>query len=158
MKIAKVSIIITILCVAIGLYLWSILKPDLPDSPVLRKFILAININDIAVVKDIIAKNPSICNSKGKMGEISLHYAAFKGNKEMINLLIAKGADVNAKENDFKTPFHLAAFASDPEIAKLLISKGALINAKDKDGKTALYYARKSSNFAMVKFLVKNGE
>jgi ankyrin repeat protein len=157
MKKAVISVIIIVLCVLIGAHIRSILKTDLPDSPILRKFFLAINNNDITMVKDILAKNPSICKSKGKSGEVSLHYAAFKGNKDMINLLIAKGADVNDKENDLKTPLHLAAFASDPEVAKLLISKGAQINAKDNNGKTALDYAKESNNFAMVKFLVKNG-
>jgi ankyrin repeat protein len=37
-----------------------------------------------------------------------LHYAAFNGHKEIAELLIAKGADLNAKNNYGNTPLDLA--------------------------------------------------
>ena len=36
-------------------------------------------------------------DEKDSYGETSLHYAADKGHKEIVELLIANGADVNAK-------------------------------------------------------------
>ncbi|MDP6417480.1 MAG: ankyrin repeat domain-containing protein, partial [Gammaproteobacteria bacterium] len=44
-------------------------------------------------------------------------------------LLIAEGADVNAKTNDGRTSLHNAAWKGHVEIAKLLIAKGADVNA-----------------------------
>jgi cytohesin len=38
-----------------------------------------------------------------------LHYAAYGGHKEIAELLIAEGADVNAKDEDGVTPLHEAA-------------------------------------------------
>ena len=82
-------------------------------------------------------------------GLSALHSAAFGGQKEVVELLIEKGADVNAKNDVGWTPLHNAAFSrytrkrrftvkGYKEIAELLISAGADVNAKDKNGKTPL--------------------
>ena len=42
-------------------------------------------------------------------GGTPLHYAAQKGHKEIIELLITNGADLNAKTGRGTTPLHLAA-------------------------------------------------
>lgn len=48
-----------------------------------------------------------------------LHEAASKGNVEEIKLLIAKGADVNAKNNSGNTPLHRAASSGGVEVPGL---------------------------------------
>ena len=73
-------------------------------------------------------------NAKTESGRNPLHSAAMEGHKEIAELLITKGADVNAKDRlmDY-TPLHLAALALDgrKEVVELLIAKGADVNAKD---------------------------
>ncbi|BAO99793.1 ankyrin repeat domain-containing protein [Wolbachia endosymbiont of Cimex lectularius] len=46
--------------------------------------------------------------AKGNSGNTLLHYAAKEGNLDLIELLIKEGADINARNNDNKTPFKLA--------------------------------------------------
>ena len=60
-------------------------------------------------------------------------------NARIIRMLAAKGADVNAKNNDGKTALLLAVQFSDPEIIEALLSVGADPNAVAKDGSTALF-------------------
>jgi ankyrin repeat protein len=61
------------------------------------------------------------------------------GHKEVAELLIVKGADVNAKEEfDGWTPLHFVAGKGHKETARLLITKGADVNAKDEGGNTPL--------------------
>ena len=68
-----------------------------------------------------------------------LHWAAAGGQNEIVELLIAKGADVNATDGDGDTPLHLAGNnTATKEIAELLIAKGADVNARDDDGETPL--------------------
>lgn len=42
------------------------------------------------------------------MGMTPLHHAAKEGHAEVIELLISKGAEVNARDNENKTPLKLA--------------------------------------------------
>ena len=74
-----------------------------------------------------------------KKNDTPLHEATENNSKEMLELLISKGADINAKTYDNKnlfedpggkTPLHYAAENNSKEIGELLISKGADINAK----------------------------
>ena len=71
-------------------------------------------------------------------GETPLHWAARFGQSQVAELLIAEGADVNAKNVVGQTPLHLAAGASHKEIIELLIAEGAEVNAKTKRGETPL--------------------
>ena len=65
------------------------------------------------------------------------------GRKDIVELLIAKGADVNAKfDDDGSTPLHLAAWKGHFETAELLIAAGADVNAKMEDGDTPLDLAK----------------
>ena len=70
-----------------------------------------------------------------------MHIAANKSHKETIELLIAKGADVNEKGKYGRTPLHEAATYGHKEVAELLIAEGADVNAKDKWGMTPLHWA-----------------
>jgi len=53
-----------------------------------------------------------------------LYYAAYHGHKEIAELLIAKNANVNAKNNGGETPLDGAIINNDPETADLLRKSG----------------------------------
>ena len=59
-------------------------------------------------------------------GTTPLYQAAAVGNKEIIEILIAKGADVNSKNKAFnKTPIDAAnGFIKQPDIVELLRKHG----------------------------------
>ena len=54
-----------------------------------------------------------------------LHYAAHEGHKEVVELLIAKGAVVNAKDDDGDTPLDYAHRRKYTEVAALLPNTAA---------------------------------
>jgi ankyrin repeat protein len=87
-----------------------------------------------------------------------LHQAAARGHKEVVELLIAKGADVNAKAENGVAPLHVAAGAGHKEIAELLIAKGADVDTRTGSGETPLDLAIKYKNTGyVVDFLRKHG-
>jgi len=63
-------------------------------------------------------------NPKGDR-DTPLGIAVRKKNMEMASLLLAHGADPNAKTGDGQSPLHLAVIREDKEFAKLLLDKGA---------------------------------
>jgi len=76
--------------------------------------------------------------AKDGNGRTLLHFA---GSKDVVEFLIAKGVDVNAKTNEGGTPLHYAARDGRRNAAELLITRGANVKAKDNDGLTPLDYA-----------------
>ena len=57
-------------------------------------------------------------------GRTPLHYAAVNGRKVIVELLIAKGADVNAKDEDGRTPLDATSVFNKTETADLLRKHG----------------------------------
>ena len=83
-----------------------------------------------------------------------LHYAASGNHKEIAELLITKGADVNCMcIVTEETPLHLA---SSREIAELLIVAGADVNAKAK-GHTPLHHAAYDGHNEIIELLIAKG-
>ncbi|MHC4661386.1 MAG: ankyrin repeat domain-containing protein [Planctomycetota bacterium] len=68
-------------------------------------------------------------NTDGKLGMTLLHIAAGDGQKEIAELLIERGADVNAMY-PAGYPIHFAVYGNRRDIVELLIEKGADVNAR----------------------------
>jgi len=109
---------------------------------------------NIEAVKQHLAAGADVDVKGGWMGGTPLHYAVGEGRNEIAKLLIAKGADVNAKGIYGTTPLHNAATK---EIVELLIAAGADVNAKDERGKTPLDLAIQVKNPKTADLLRKHG-
>ena len=78
--------------------------------------------------------------------------------RELTELLLANGADVNAKDRGQGTPLHAAASEGHKEVAKLLLASNAQVNAKDDyNGATPLHYAAARGHTEVAELLVASG-
>jgi ankyrin repeat protein len=89
-----------------------------------------------------------------------LHSAASGGNKEVVELLIAHGAEVNAKvdhiiffDQSYFTPLHYAAQGGHKEVVEVLLAHGADVTAKSVKGKTPLKLAEEAGHQDIVDLL-----
>jgi ankyrin repeat protein len=74
---------------------------------------------------------------------------------EVVRILLnVEGIDVNAKDNEEKTPLHRAAMANNDRIEALLLDKGAALFAQDNDGSTPLHLAADDGMLAAVETLL----
>ncbi len=96
----------------------------------------------------------------GSAGGPPLHHAAWHCQGKAAALLIAKGADVNARGGYDFTALHRAAFTDCVDVVRLLLEKGADINARDtlyRKGYTALEWAAVRGARRTVRALVEKG-
>jgi ankyrin repeat protein len=111
----------------------------------------------IGAVKELIAADADV-NAKTKWGGYTvLMYAALGGNPEIFNMLIDKGADVQAKAAGGWTTLFSAVKRDNLEIIRLLLQKGLDINAKTENGDTPLSVAREAGRIDVVQYLKEHG-
>jgi len=83
--------------------------------------------------------------------------AAARGHKAMIELLLAKGADVGARDNYGKTALHIAAENGFQATAEALVAGKADVNARTTKQETPLHLAVGAGHVAMTKYLLAKG-
>jgi ankyrin repeat protein len=123
------------------------------------------------MVTPLVAHGANV-NKTDEAGVTPLHLAAAVGLKEVAELLLAKGADANAKTSQDlwggylemtgavragATPLHAAATSGDPNTVKALLARGAQLDARDESGDTPLHHAAISGNTDVVEFLTAKG-
>ncbi|GHT84964.1 hypothetical protein FACS1894137_08670 [Spirochaetia bacterium] len=72
-------------------------------------------------------------------GIAPLHFAAREGYTGLVDYLLDKNVDINAKNAAGTTPLHEAARAGNIPIMERLISRGADVNARDAKGNSPLH-------------------
>jgi ankyrin repeat protein len=92
-------------------------------------------------VKELLATGKYQVNAKNANGVTPLHIAAFRGNLEVLNVLLKANADPNAVDDEGSTPLHQAVASGHIDCVKALIQAGANINAKDNTLSTPLNVA-----------------
>lgn len=98
----------------------------------------AASAGNLRVVKQAIANGIDVNMKDPKSGGTLLATTALMGHTEIVALLLAHGADVNARSKDGGTALHAAAFLGRVETVKLLVDKGADTTLQHKMGGTAI--------------------
>jgi ankyrin repeat protein len=84
-------------------------------------------------------------NVRNSYGSAPLHDAALGGQREIIEMLLDRGAELDARDEESgATPLYNAASWGKLEVVRLLIEKGADVNARNKAGKTPLSGAERT--------------
>lgn len=83
-----------------------------------------------------------------------LHKAIEKGDKNLVEQLVAQGANIEQKDPYGRTPLRLAVWHNRENIVAFLIAKGASIHEKHAQGITLLMAAAANGNEKIIKLLL----
>lgn len=89
-----------------------------------------------------------------------LHWASARGNAAVVELLLSKGADIQAKDSHLDPPLAFAANAgmANPAVYELYRRKGVDLKQRNKNGASYLMLGiANDSDFALTDYLLKQG-
>ena len=69
---------------------------------------------------------------------LPLHWAADRGDVEIIEFLLEKGSDVNSQDSEGQSALHYACSVGHEPAIKILLKHKINLEIKDSDGQTAM--------------------
>jgi hypothetical protein len=119
--------------------------------------LIAILDDDVAQVRDLLARGADINALDKGMDSTALGGAVSRGNPELVQVLINAGADPNVKNGSEQTALMRLNERSSVEIVRALLDAGAKVNHKDEDGDTALHEAAALEKTEILQALLDSG-
>lgn len=112
---------------------------------------------DLPKVRLLVDRGANV-NATTKLGRTALFLAAMSDDSAaIVRLLVAKGADIKARDTFKNTILNAAAAGNDTETIRLVIDAGVDVNAAATTGLTPLMLAAGQSNVRAVKLLLAKG-
>ncbi|OJD15801.1 hypothetical protein AJ78_03981 [Emergomyces pasteurianus Ep9510] len=94
---------------------------------------------------------------KDTYGRTPLFWAATRGHRDVVELLLDHGANINSKDRDKLTALHIAVTGEHKDVVSLLLDRSARIEDKGSYGDTPLIRAIQANSKDIVKLLLEHG-
>ncbi|KIY04223.1 uncharacterized protein Z520_00917 [Fonsecaea multimorphosa CBS 102226] len=112
---------------------------------------------DLGIVKALLAAGANINARHGQNGYTPLHFAAKESSQQVVEILVERGADINARSNTGRTPLWEAAFAGIAPNVRLLLEARAEILSELEAGWNPLHAASHTGSVECIKLLLDYG-
>ena len=111
---------------------------------------------DLAAVRSLVAKKADVNAPQGD-GATAVHWAVYRGNKELLDVLLRAGANPTLANRAGSTPLWLASINGDAAIISALLAAGADANERLPLGRTPLMAASRTGNVEAMTALIDRG-
>ena len=124
---------------AVALGLWAMVSGGLQaqtnqlgqfDDPTISAFFNAVSVQDLAALDKMLTEHRELVLVKDQFGRTGLHWAAQVGKKKSADMLLNRGADVNAVDFRGHTPLFYAHYTPFWEVKKLLRAHGGVMGER----------------------------
>ncbi|MBZ5577402.1 MAG: ankyrin repeat domain-containing protein [Acidobacteriia bacterium] len=122
-------------------------RPDVAD---------ALMRGDPAAARQLVEQHADV-NAAQPDGATALHWAVYRSDREMVDLLLHAGANPKAANREGSTPLWLASINGDASILGALLKAGADVNERLPLGRTPLMAAARTGNIDALKVLLDHG-
>jgi serine/threonine-protein phosphatase 6 regulatory ankyrin repeat subunit B len=115
--------------------------------------------NNVVLVKNLLENGVNVNHRihARKNGITPLMWASMKGYANIVQLLLANGANGNIKDDDEDTALILASENGKSEVVEMLLENSVDIDMQNNDGCTALIYACENMHIEVVDMLLAYG-
>jgi ankyrin repeat protein len=126
---------------------------DVPSSPLAE----AAARGDLPAVAALLDDGNVDPNAADRDGTPPLHWIVHRGDRALVERLLAAGADVDAANRQGVTPLHLAIERGDSAIVRRLLDSGADPERAARTGETPLMLAAHAGDADIVRALLEHG-
>ncbi|KAJ4705006.1 putative Ankyrin repeat-containing protein [Melia azedarach] len=138
------------------------LEADTP--PHLRELAAAAQLGDVEALRVALDNLNGSIDEPVEDGDTALHLACLYGYLPCVQLLLERGANLEAKDEDGAVPLHDACAGGFLEIAQLLINSAndtervkRMIETVDAEGDTPLHHAARGEHVGVIRLLLASG-
>ncbi|MEI6885750.1 MAG: ankyrin repeat domain-containing protein [Bacteroidota bacterium] len=129
-------------------------KEPFMDEPLL---VVAARKNQPEIVALLIKKGVAV-NTTNRLGSNALHLAAFTGNYQLMEMLMAAGVDWKFRNQKGKTPVLYVSYGKNPGVFRLFLAKDKnILSEKTSDGASLLLMAANAGDTEGFSYLLRQG-
>ncbi|KAG6496288.1 poly [ADP-ribose] polymerase tankyrase-like [Zingiber officinale] len=138
------------------------LEPDVP--PHLRALFVAVETGNVDALRRALDNHNGSIDEPVEDGDTVLHLACLYGYFSCVQLLLERGASLEAKDEEGAIPLHDACASGFLEIVQYMLSFASgpdvitrMLNVTDTEGDTPLHHAARGEHLGVVRLLLAAG-